>query len=159
MSSLFAFSYCSWGSEGKHIEVVCNCLLQWTMFCQNSPSWLVHLGPCPSYYLTHPSYYPRWWSRRMCALLLWELQNYNLFLNRCQQKNGGSHQKEIPYIQEQRRSLKKMIGGAKSLLEPNPIPTREAWRAQIKPCVYQENPQRLNQTRLWVSVSCGGVGK
>ena len=29
--------YCSWGSQGKNIEVVC-------MFCQNSPLWPVHLG-------------------------------------------------------------------------------------------------------------------
>ena len=25
----FAFSYCSWGSQGKNIEVVCHSLLQW----------------------------------------------------------------------------------------------------------------------------------
>ena len=39
MSYLFAFSYCSWGSQGKNTEVVCHSLLQWTMFCQNSPPW------------------------------------------------------------------------------------------------------------------------
>ena len=27
-----AFSYCSWGSQGKNAEVVCHCLLQGTMF-------------------------------------------------------------------------------------------------------------------------------
>ena len=44
-SYLFAFSYyCSWGSQGKDIEVVCHSLLQWTSFCQNPPSWPVHLG-------------------------------------------------------------------------------------------------------------------
>ena len=32
----FAFSYCSWGSQGKNTEVVCHSLLQWT-FCWNSP--------------------------------------------------------------------------------------------------------------------------
>ena len=37
---LFACSYCSWGSQGKNIEVVCHSLLQWTTFCQNSL-------PCP----------------------------------------------------------------------------------------------------------------
>ena len=38
---LFAFSYCSWGSR-KNAEVVWHSLLQWTMFCQNSPPpWLV----------------------------------------------------------------------------------------------------------------------
>ena len=25
-----AFSYCSWGSQGKNTEVVCHSLLQWT---------------------------------------------------------------------------------------------------------------------------------
>ena len=39
-----SFSYCSWGSQGKNAEVVCHSLLQWIMFCQNSPSWLFHLG-------------------------------------------------------------------------------------------------------------------
>ena len=29
MSYLFAFSYCSWGSQGKNTEVVCHFLLQW----------------------------------------------------------------------------------------------------------------------------------
>ena len=44
VSYLFAFSYCSWGSQGKYTEVVCHSLLQWTMFFQNSPPWPVHLG-------------------------------------------------------------------------------------------------------------------
>ena len=39
----FAFSYCSWGSQGKNSEVVCRSLLQWTTFCQNSPPWPVCL--------------------------------------------------------------------------------------------------------------------
>ena len=26
------FSYCSWGSQGKNTEVVCQSLLQWTTF-------------------------------------------------------------------------------------------------------------------------------
>ena len=30
VSNYFAFSYCSWGSEGKNAEVVCHSLLQWT---------------------------------------------------------------------------------------------------------------------------------
>ena len=42
----FTFSYCSWGSQGKNIEVVCHSLLQWTTFCQTSPPWPVCLG-CP----------------------------------------------------------------------------------------------------------------
>ena len=40
----FAFSYCSLGSQGKNIEVVCHSLLQWTPFCQTSPPGPVHLG-------------------------------------------------------------------------------------------------------------------
>ena len=44
VSYLFAFSYCSWGSQGKNTEVVCHSLLQGTAFCQNSPLWPVHLG-------------------------------------------------------------------------------------------------------------------
>ena len=44
VSYSFAFSYCSWGSQGMNTEVVCHSLLQWTTFCQNSPPWPVHLG-------------------------------------------------------------------------------------------------------------------
>ena len=40
----FAFSYCSWGSQGKNTEVVCHSLLQWTTFCQTSPPWPTRLG-------------------------------------------------------------------------------------------------------------------
>ena len=93
----------------------------------------------------------RWWNRRTCAhLLLWELQGYNLLLNNHQQENVGSHQKGILHIQGQRRGPSKMIGGAKSCLESNPLPTRDEQRAQTKPCMHQETPERLNQTCLWV---------
>ena len=34
VSHHFAFSYYSWGSQGKNIEVVCHSLLQWTTFYQ-----------------------------------------------------------------------------------------------------------------------------
>ena len=40
---LFAFSYCSWGSQSKNTEVVCHSLLQWTTFCQTSPPWPICL--------------------------------------------------------------------------------------------------------------------
>ena len=92
-------------------------------------------------------------SRRTWAhLLLWELQNYNSLLNNHRQENDGSHQKKIPHVQGQRRCPNKMIGGAKSCLESNPIPSRDIWRAQTKPCVHQdpETPQTLSQTCLWV---------
>ena len=40
----FAFSYCSWGSQGKNTEVVCHSLLQWTAFYQTSPPWPTRFG-------------------------------------------------------------------------------------------------------------------
>ena len=71
-----------------------------------------------------------WWSRRTCTHLLQELQNYNSLLNNNWQETVGSHQKKITHIQGQRRSPCKMVGGAKSHLESNPIPARDARRAQ-----------------------------
>ena len=44
VSYLFAFSYCSWGSQGKNTEVVCRSLLQWITFCQTSPPWPIRFG-------------------------------------------------------------------------------------------------------------------
>ena len=41
---LFAFSYCSSGSQSKNTEVVCHSLLQGTTFCQNSHPWPIHPG-------------------------------------------------------------------------------------------------------------------
>ena len=61
----FAFSYCSWGSEGKNTEVVCHSFLQWTIFCQNFPPWLVHLGwPYMAWLIVSLSYTRLWsmWS-------------------------------------------------------------------------------------------------
>ena len=43
MSYLFAFSYCSWGSQGKNAGVVCHSLLQWTFVRTlhiSCPSWV-----------------------------------------------------------------------------------------------------------------------
>ena len=88
---------------------------------------------------------------RKCAhLLLQEFQNYNSLLNNHPQENVGSHQKKITHVQEQRRSPSKMVGGMKLHLESNSIPTRDTQRAQTKPWVHQETPQRLSQTCLWV---------
>ena len=44
VSYLFAFSYYSWGSQGKNAEVICHSFLQWTMFCQNAPPYLPFWG-------------------------------------------------------------------------------------------------------------------
>ena len=39
----FAFSYCSWGSQGKNAEVACHSLLRGTTFCQDLPPWPSYL--------------------------------------------------------------------------------------------------------------------
>ena len=44
MSYIFVFSYSSWGSQGKNTKVVCHSLLQWTTFCQISPTLPARLG-------------------------------------------------------------------------------------------------------------------
>ena len=66
------------------------------------------------------------------------------------QENVGSQQKQIARVQGQMRSPSKAAGQVKSCLESNPIPTRDAWRAQTKPCAHQKAPQRLSQTCLGV---------
>ena len=52
VSYLFAFSYCSWGSQGKNTEVVCHSLLQWTMFCSE-----LYAMTCPSWVVLHSMAY------------------------------------------------------------------------------------------------------
>ena len=47
-SSFSVLSFCLFillmGSQGTNTEVVCQCLLQWATFCQNSLPWPIHLG-------------------------------------------------------------------------------------------------------------------
>ena len=47
-SSLSVLSFCLFilfmGFSRQNTEVVCHSLLQWTMFCKNSPPWPIHLG-------------------------------------------------------------------------------------------------------------------
>ena len=62
VSYLFAFSYCSWGSQGKNTEVVCHSLLQRTTFCQNSVPWPVHLEWPYTAWLMVSLYETRLWS-------------------------------------------------------------------------------------------------
>ena len=94
----------------------------------------------------------------MCTrLLLWELQNCNLLLNKHQQENVGSYHKKISHIQGQRRSSNKMEGEKKLHLESNPKPTRDARRAERKRYAHEDSevPQRLNQICFeCLSVSC-----
>ena len=48
-----AFSYCSWGSQGKNTEVACHPLLQWTTLSDLStmtcPSWVALQGMAHSF--------------------------------------------------------------------------------------------------------------
>ena len=65
--------------------------------------------------------------------------------------------KRYPYVQGQRRSCNKMAGGAQSHLKSNLIPTREAWKAQTKPCVHRNQgkeqwPPQETEPGLPVSV-------
>ena len=46
--------------------------------------------------------------------------------------------KRYPMSEGKGKIPNKMIGGAKLHLESNPIHTREAWRAQTKPCNQQD---------------------
>ena len=48
-----------------------------------------------------------------------------------------------------------MVGGVKLCLESNPIPARDAWRAQTN-CAHQD-PEP--EPELCLSVSCGGTGQ
>ena len=83
----------------------------------------------------------------MCDHLLLEFQNYNSLLNNLDSRMlDPTKKKKIPHIQRQRRSSSKMVGGAKLHLESNPIPIRDAQRAQTHRA-YQdpETPQRLTQ--------------
>ena len=95
----------------------------------------------------------------MCSSSLQELQNYNSLINNHQQKNVGSHQKQIPCIQGQRRSHRKMVGGAKSRLESNPIPARDAQRAQTNLVCTKIQRRHETEPELCLSVSCRGMGQ
>ena len=68
-------------------------------------------------------------------LPLGELQSYNSLLNNWSQENFGSDHKKISHIQGQRRSSSKMVGEAKSHLESNTTPARDAQRAQTTLCI------------------------
>ena len=100
-------------------------------------------------------------SRKTCTyLLLRELQNYNLLMNNRWQENVESHQEKMSHIQGQRRSPSKMVGGAKSNLESNPISTRDAQRAWTNPCAHQETHRDWARLAFeCLSASCGGMGQ
>ena len=67
--------------------------------------------------------------------------------------------KKMPRIQEQRRSPRKMVGGEKSCLQSNPIPTRDTQRAQTKPWAHQDTETEPDQPLKCLNVSCRGKGQ
>ena len=80
VSYLFACSYCSWDLQGKNTEVVCHSLLQWTVFCQNSPPWPIRLGWPYTAWLIVSLSYTRLWSMLIFSVYLtnrsfWSLGN------------------------------------------------------------------------------------
>ena len=68
--------------------------------------------------------------------------------------------KRYPTSKGKGEAPKKMVEGVKSHLESNPIPARDSWRVQTKPCVHQEpgTPQET-EPDLPLSVSCRGTGQ
>ena len=66
---------------------------------------------------------------------------------------------EIAHIQGQRRSLNKTVGGAKSCLESNPIPTRDAQKAQTYLVSTRTQRPHRDPPELCLSVSWGGTGQ
>ena len=58
----FFFSILFMGFWGENTQVVCRSLLQWTMFCQNSPPWPVHFGWSLRAWLIISLSYTKLWS-------------------------------------------------------------------------------------------------
>ena len=67
--------------------------------------------------------------------------------------------KKIPHVQGQRRSPSKTVGGVKSHLESNPIPSRNAQRAQTNLCVPGPRDPTETEPELCLSVSCESTGQ
>ena len=83
-----------------------------------------------------------------------------MLLNNHQQETVESHQKKISHVQEQRSRPNKTVWGAKLCLEPNPIPARDAQRAQTQPCVHQDPGQWSSgptRDRARLAYECPGV--
>ena len=72
------------------------------------------------------------------------------------QENVETHQKRVPHIQGQRSSCNRTVGEVQSHLKSNLIPTRDAWRAQTKPCMHQDlGIGTVNPTRKWARPAFG----
>ena len=54
---------------------------------------------------------------------------------------------------------RRMVGGANSCLESNPIPARDTQRAQTILCTPGPRDPTESETELCLSISCGGTGQ
>ena len=110
----------------------------------------------------------KWWSRRTCAHLLWELQNTTyaeqLSTGGCwiPPKKDTPHPKAKEKLQQDGRR-----GEIVFRSKPHTRQRHWAWRVQTKPCVLQDLRERSNDpTRDWPrlarefpGISGGGVGR
>ena len=80
LTVFFVFLYSSWDSHGKYTGVVCHSLLQWILFCQNSPLWPIHHGwPYTAWLIASLNYASPmpwqgsdpWRGSQMASLMLW----------------------------------------------------------------------------------------
>ena len=90
---------------------------------------------------------------------------WKFFSNPCtdhdREENVRSHQRKMPHVQGQRRSLSKMAGG-KIMFRINPPTRQRCLEGSNKACVHQdpETPQGLGQDcvcllwRYWSAVPC-----
>ena len=79
-----------------------------------------------------------------CGLPKWRLRGTGTVAAWC-----WSNFKVIPQVPGQRRNPSKKVGGAKSHLESNPIPVRDAQRTQTNLVLTRtQGPHRLQPTRL-----------
>ena len=107
----------------------------------------------------HPSCLLRWQSRRTCAHLLGELQNYNSLLNNHRQENVGSHQKRYPMSKGRGEAQVRQQEGQNCIQNQTPYPP-EGLRG-LKQTLYVPGPRYPTETEieLCLSISCGGMGQ
>ena len=72
VSCVFVFSYCSWGFQGKHAEVVFHSLRHW-VFCQNFPPWPICLCWL----------YMAWFIVSLCYTQFWSMWSFWLVFCVC----------------------------------------------------------------------------
>ena len=69
-------------------------------------------------------------------------------------RDAGVTLRRYPQVEVQRRSPSKMVGGAKSHLESNLIPVRDAQRVQTNPCGQPESRERSSDLHKRLSQAC-----